>query len=199
MREWRIWLRSVRGQLTLFGATFGAAVALAVAIVCLRGPVFERYARETYPPAGSWAQEAAGALAAPETAPPRLRAIEAAVIEHANVARAARKPAPDLEELYGFWLLNPELDPDGLLAVRLTRFVPDWVMDRLQRTLAAGNPDQRARALRWLQAIAGSEETADRVRVLATQARHRAATRGEEPIRLQAESVLASGRSADGR
>lgn len=199
MRRWRAWLRTVRGQLALLAATFAAAVALAAAIVCLRGAVFERYVRETYPPAGSWARETARELSAPETPPRRLEAIRAAVIEHARRAREVRKPAQDLEELYGLWLQEPELDPDGTLAVRLTGFVPDWVTDRLRRTLAAGNPDQRGRALRWLRAIAGLEETAERVRVLAAQARRRAAARGEEAVRLEAEAVLASGRFADGR
>lgn len=199
MREWLMWLRSARGQLTLLGATFAAAVVLAVAIVGLRGAVFERYARETYPPAGAWAEEAARELSAPETSPQRLDAIGAAAAERARLARETRKTAPDLEELYGLWLLNPAADPDDLLPVRLTRRVPEWVVDRLRRTLAAGNPDQRGRALRWLRAVADLEETADRVRALADQARRRAAARGEDSIRLQAEAVLASGRLADGR
>jgi hypothetical protein len=196
---WRVWLRSVRGQLTLLGATFVGAVALAVAIVCLRGPVFERYVREKYPAAGTWAQDAARELTAPETSAERLEDIRAAAVERTRLARETRKVAPDLEELYGLWVSDPDLDPHDLLAVRLTRFVPDWVLGRLQRTLAAGNPEQRGRALRWLRAVAGLEETADRVRALAVQAQHRAAVRGEEELRRQAESVLASGRLADGR
>lgn len=199
MRGWHAWLRTVRGQLTLLGITFLGAAVLAVIIVCLREAVFERYIRETYPPAGTWAQEVARDLADPATPPQRLEAIRAAVVERANAARESRKPAPDLEELYGLWQLNPDVDPGGLMAARLTRFVPDWAIDRLKRTLAAGNPDQRGGALRWLRAIADQEETADQVRALAAQTRRRAAARGEEAIRLQAESVLASGRFANGR
>ncbi len=199
MRARRLWLRSVPGQLALFGATFVGAVVLAVAIVCLRGPLFERYARETYPPAGAWAQEAARGLSVPETALERLEDLRTATTERVRTARETRKQAQDLEELYGLWVLNPDIDTDGLLTVRMTQFVPDWVLDRLQRTLAAGTPEQRTRALHWLKQIAHLEPTADRVRVLATQARRRAADRGEEPIRSLAESVLASGRLAEGR
>lgn len=175
MRAWRMWLRTVRGQLTLFGVTFAAALVLAVAIVCLRDVLFERYARETYPSAGMWAREAARDLAARETPQPRLDAIKTAATENAKLSRETAKPARDLEELYGFWLLNPESDPDNLLPVRLTRFVPDWVIERLKRTLAAGNADQFARARLWLRAIADVEETRDRVPALEVFADRRAA------------------------
>lgn len=175
MRAWRMWLRTVRGQLTLFGVTFAAAIVLAVVIVCLRDVLFERYVRETYPPAGAWASEAARDLSAPSTPPQRVESIGVEAVEKERSARQNGKPVQDLEELYGFWLLNPESDPDNLLPVRLTRHVPDWVIARLKRTLAAGNSDQFARARRWLRAIADLDETRDRVQQLEAYADRRAA------------------------
>lgn len=194
---WKAWVRSVRGQLSLLAATLAGAVAVSVVIVCLRGVLFEHYVREKYPPAGAWAEEAARDLTVPDAPPTRLTEIRTAAAKMYNLACETKRPAKELEELYGFWIENPHLDPHGSLAVRLTQYVPEWVVARLRRTLAAGSPTQRERALQWLLAIADVNEVAGSVRELATQARHRAATRGEESIRLQAEAVLASGRLAE--
>jgi hypothetical protein len=166
----RSYIRSVHGQLTLLGGTFLGAVALAVAALCVRGAFFERYVREKYPPA----EGLEGGLTAEQA--------------EAQVRRVDEKPAT-LDRVYGAWIEDPGLDPEGRLARGLLAARGSEVLGRLRRTLTVGSPAQRGRALAWL-ALVTEEEQFPEALELGRFARQRALRRGEHDLLRQADAVL---------
>jgi hypothetical protein len=161
------YLRSVQGQMSLFGVVFVGGVVLAVAAVCLRDRLFAPFVREKYPPLDD------------------------------ELAARAREEAPadldrlgpgELEQLYGAWIEIPDLDADGRLARRLAEAQGRWLLPRLRRTLVVGNAAQRGRALDWLLLVP-LERSAEAVE-LARAARARAARRKEEELLHRADVVL---------
>jgi hypothetical protein len=188
-RTWRAWLRSVTGQLALLLGTFAGAVMLAVVIVCLRGPVFEKYVRETYPDPDDWSVHACQTLASARATSDDCRRVGEQIEEHLGKEPPPRRAAV-LERIYGAWMQDDRLDPDGLLVVRLTRLQPDWTRERLRRTLAAGSPFQRKRALEWLLLAAAAPGLEEPIEKLARQAHVRAMRRGETELSRLAAEVL---------
>jgi hypothetical protein len=196
IRAWRPWLRSLRGQLTLLAGAFLGAIVLAVVIVCLRERLFEHYVREQYPRLEGWSDEAARVLAARSSRPADIDRVGKKLeklIEDSPESQRTDQPrgCQALERIYGGWMTDEDLDPDGLLARRLTTLQPEWVLWRIRRTLVAGSPQQRGRAVAWLQSIVWVPETHEQVVTLARHAHRRAETRGEEDLRRQAAAVLA--------
>jgi hypothetical protein len=173
MKGWRDSLRSARGQMVLFGLTFLGAVALAVVALCLRDVFFEPFVREKYPALGEGDRARAGELAAENVEPGRLKELLGEV---------------NREAVYGAWVEEPDLDPARRLARRLAAAQPDWLLDRLTRTLVAGNPRQRARATQWLALL--PEGRRDEARALARFARTRAERRHEAELAEEADAVL---------
>lgn len=117
------WLATVRGQLELLALTLGAAVVLAVLLAGQRD-FFLQYVTEKYGPALASTEVAAQALEGPR--PP------------GHVAAA------EAEALYELYATAPE--PRPALAKGLVAAAPDVVARRLERTFAAGDATQRARA-----------------------------------------------------
>ena len=69
-----------------------------------------------------------------------------------------------------------------------------WSVERLRRTVAAGDVEQRLRGLAWMTAILDEAETREPVLALAERERRRAIARGEEEIVRSVDVVLAKGR-----
>jgi hypothetical protein len=196
-------LRTVRGQLALLGVIFAGAAALAVVILCLRGALFERYAREKYPPLEGYAEEAGRVLAAPESSAEQVAEVGKRLEERMKPTATPNGPrsgpgSRELDGLYGAWVADETLDPAGHLARRLTRLQPDWVFRRLRVTLVAGSPPQQSRALAWLRLVASEAEFADRAAELAAYAARKGERRGDRDIQEQAEAVIAVGVPRDG-
>jgi hypothetical protein len=192
IRTWRTWLRSVEGQCALLAGTFAGAVILAIVPLILRERLFERYAYEKYPPLEGWAEKAVGVLTSPLRRRADLERLGEEMQERIDKADP-RQRYDVLERIYGAWIADPSLDPDGLLPRRLTRMQPDWVFARLRQTLAAGRPDQRARAVEWLRLIVTDPRLSEQSLALLRYARRRAENRGEEDLRRQAVAVLDQG------
>lgn len=194
----RVWLRSAPGQLALLAAVLLGGAVLAGLIVALRGPVFERHARETYPPPDDFAREAARTLADPDADPASIEEIGRGFTEREQGAAANGKQAAprfaDLEAVYGAWIGDAALDRGGHLPRRLTELRPDWVFGRLRVTLVAGSPAQQSRALAWLERLAGDERYRPQIEPLVEYARRKAQRRGDENLRQEADAVLAPGR-----
>jgi hypothetical protein len=170
----RLWLRSVRGQLTLLGGAYLGAVALAVTALCLRSAVFERLVGETY-----------------RATPPRLAAVLRAVAAGEagdEQLQALEGEEPDL--LYEAWMADAGLDPRGRLARRLLSLHGPPMLERARRTLGVGTPAQRGRALELL-AWAGQAELRPEVVRLARYALERARRRGEDDLARRATELLA--------
>jgi len=128
MSDWKKKLRSPLGQVQLLGATLLGATIFAGFLATQQG-WFESWIREK-PPVTSAATE-------------RL----------ANDIEAGKElpiDVADLEKLYGMWLVADAL-PTAKVAMVLTTDDPDWFHDRVERTLLAGTPAQRIRALELIQ------------------------------------------------
>jgi hypothetical protein len=177
VNDWRDRVRSARGQMMLFGLTFLGAVVLAVVAVCLRDVFFERFVREKYPPLAEGDRDRAGDLAAANVEPGKLEELLRDL-----------GGAPLREAVYGAWIEEPDLDPQRRLARRLAVAQPDWLLERLARTLVAGNPQQRGRATQWLALL--PDEQNHRARELARFARIRAERRREDNLIAEADAAL---------
>jgi hypothetical protein len=146
------WLRSPAGQLSLLGATFLAALGLALAMATQRW-FFERYIVEKY-----------RALPAQLAAlPPQLTGAEAAPLVTAL-------PAADREALYEGWMQADDW-PAGAPAA-LSRADPELYLRRVKQTLLCGSDEQRRRGVRFLTA-SGHPEAAGILRRTAERARAR--------------------------
>jgi hypothetical protein len=173
----REYLRSVPGQLVLFAGTFAGAVALAVAALCLRGRVFEHYAREKYPPPSAEVQKRIDELTAGAGAARRQKLL------NEIVERAA------LDRLYGVLIEVPEVDPQGDTVRGLVDEHGVDLLRRLRRTLVVGNLSQRRGALRCLGHLQ-VPGVIDEARELAEWGRARAVRRGEKELVEQADNAL---------
>lgn len=153
--ELQRFLRTPRGQLLLLLAVLLVSVPIG-ATVGLNRAFFERYVREKYPAGSRTAQEAAQAIARGE----------------ASVARVTSLSPLDREALYRLWMRQePEIAgpvdgprgdqlppaPEGpllraeVLGPLLFRADPRGYARLLKRTLVAGTPAQRERALALAQ------------------------------------------------
>jgi hypothetical protein len=137
MMAWLKALRTVRGQVILFAATFLGAIVLALLALLLRERVFEYYVREKYPVLAEVNRKRIEELSAQDVDPKRLDELLGAVGQPDNWA-----------QVYGAWIEQPGLDPDDRLGKRLASAFSDHLPERLKRTLVAGNLEQRGRALR---------------------------------------------------
>jgi hypothetical protein len=174
----RAYLRSVHGQLALLGATFVAAAVLAVTAILLRDWFFERYVKEKYPSVGDLTRELAEGAAAG-----RLDAEDDSKL--ATMAAGSQ----GLDELYGLWIEEGDLDPAGRLARRLLELNGAGMLSRVRRTLAAGDPRQRARALDLLTLVSADGNRPEALE-LARYARRRASDRKETDLVRRADAVL---------
>ena len=138
MRINRLYLRSVRGQLSLLGAAYGGAVLLAVVAVCVRSIFFEHFFFEHFEPPSPRLQQLAGDLAAGRAGP----------------AQVAVEKAEDRQVLYGAWLSQPaqELMARSLLAADGRR-----ILERIRRTLVTGDLPQRTRAVELLGLVTADD------------------------------------------
>ncbi len=112
------------------GMTFVVAAALA-ALLATQLAFFEGYVRQKYPTATPATVRMADGAAAGEPF----------VVDEGWEERAT--------ELYGLWMTG---EADGRpFAAALLAADPDGTLERVQRTLLAGSPEQRARALELLE------------------------------------------------
>jgi hypothetical protein len=185
----RAYLRSVRGQLALLGLTFAGALGLAAAALCLRDRLFERWARESYPPLDGNVKDAALELAGMGW--DGWRGI--------TYLKDKLDEAPSgAEAVYGALIEDSELDPDGWLTGAIFFLRADYLLERMKRTLVAGDAAQRAGVLRVLgqaygklqPSLASRKVTFEQSLELVRFARRRAARRGEEALVRQADTVL---------
>jgi hypothetical protein len=176
MKRWWAQLRTVRGQLLLFAVTGVGAIALAVLAVSLRERLFERYVREKYPPLTSTDEK-------------RLRELAGAGLAAERREELLREFAgPEARErAYGGWIASPDLDPDHRLGRRFAEAQGDWLIERLKRTLVAGNRAQRGRAVAWMALLPDRPEAL----ALLDFARTRALRRNEHDLLQQADDVRA--------
>jgi hypothetical protein len=168
-------LRSLPGQLSLFGIAFAGAVVLAVAAVCLRGRIFEPFIREKYP-------------AVDEALEARLCRLACDALDDEEAREELRRLEKQREALYGAWIERPDLDPSGRFARLFGGVHSPWLLARLEQTLVAGNVAQRRRAQTWLKYL--PEEMAGEARALAEFARERALHRREDDLVQELDAVL---------
>lgn len=191
MKRLRLYLRSVPGQLALFGVVLlGAAVLACLPYFFRSWSYFEGSVYEKYPELPDAVRRLAGTLGDPDK---NEEEIEAAQDELKGRERKAdpQKGRQDLEAIYGAWIEEADgIGDDKVLARRLLAYDRDWVIARLKRTLAAGSEEQRGRALRFLRAISQEKGVGDEVKELVGLARKRASRRGETKLVEQADAVL---------
>jgi hypothetical protein len=172
MKLSRVYLRSIRGQLTLLGVTYLGAVALAVVALCLRNWFFESTVREKYAPV-----------------PQSLQSLARDVAEGKGGKEQLEKLSlPEVDLLYGYWIDQPELDAEGRLIQCLLSSHGPLILSRVRRTLVCGNPQQRARAADILS-LPPEALRPEAIRLLQF-ARVRAQRRGEQTLARQASAVL---------
>jgi len=117
------WLRHPAAPAWLIGGTFALAIAVAVVFASWRS-LFDGLVREKYGTADAKAEATVQQLA----------------------AGAPWQPTNEqLEQLYRHWMRGG----DGMeaFARSLATLQPQWLAQRVGRTLAAGSPEQRRRAL----------------------------------------------------
>jgi len=192
MRLSREFLRSIEGQLALLGIIFVGATVLAVAALALRNLLFEPYIRDRYP---SPPAELAARLT--ELAEDRA-AVEKIENELERLARLRARSEIQLlaarEDIfhaaYGFWIERPELDPQGRVAKCFFSAHGQFTIERIRLTLAAGNEEQRGRAVVLLRWAVESDSQAEAIQ-LCRFARQRAERRYESALVQQADRTLA--------
>jgi len=189
MPRWRAFLRSVPGQLSLFGITFLGAVVLAVVGLFFRDSFFERHSHEHYKPLSSATEKVAKELLRNDlTAEQEKKALE-------QLGEMPSEREQQLDELYGTWIEDrlqepgQRLDPNNRLARRLMRLCGSEMLQRVGRTLVVGNAAQRSRALQMLE-LADSEALRPGSIELARYARTRAERRGDVDLAHQAADLL---------
>lgn len=201
MRPWRVYLRSVQGQLLLLGVAFAGAAVLAIIPRFFRDRIFEYYCREGYPPMDGAAEKAVQVLNRPGATNEQI--VE--VIDELRKRKGTVGPSveyPGLERVYGSWIEDAGTRESGLVARRLTgsdrSWLREWTLNRLRTTLVTGNVEQREAAVEWIEAALGDEELKDEtraeLRVLLEHARARALRRGEAGLASRAGTVLSRGR-----
>ena len=180
LREIRRQLKTARGQLLLFGATFCGAIVMAIGALCLKPVLFEPYIRHRLPPLSAPMREFADRVTLETSSDDDFRTLREA----------------DVNSLYG-GLINGEVeDPDNYIIDGLIQFRPGVVLDRLRITVATGSSNQKLRALRLLER-SRAEDRVQAVR-LSQVLVDRAIRTGDLQIQQTAESVLYSLNSVDG-
>jgi len=168
------WLRSVQGQLSLLAIALGGAVVLAVAALCFRSIFFERYVSEKY---RQPTQELATLLLA---------------VADGSATDGQREKLADEsgDKLFEAWMVDDKLDAEGRLARYLWSTRGGAILDRVRRTLAAGDAEQR---LRVLDLLAWAEQSDQRAAAaeLCQFAVRKAERRGESQVAARAGAVLA--------
>ena len=169
MRLSRPLLRSVAGQFTLLGVVFAGGIVLAGVALASRSWFFENFVREKYP----------------ET-PERIQAL---LQEFPKREELAKFPREDVERLFEAWIAREDFDPHGGLAQNMLATHSTLIFERVRRTLVAGNPQQRGRAVTLLAWAQGDEQKTEALR-LCRWARDRAGRRQEAELAGQAQAVL---------
>lgn len=174
-KDWKIFLRSVRGQFTLLGITYAGALVLAIGAVCTRSLLFERFVREKHPPLPSALRSVAEDFSSGRTHGKRFESLSSA----------------ELDALYGAWISEFVADPHARLAMALWKHHGEETMNRLRGTLVAGNRKQQMRALDLL-AFQARGELRPVVAELSRYALDRARRRGDDELRFKAAGILAN-------
>lgn len=117
------WLRRPSAPAWLIGGTFALAIATAIVFASWRS-LFDGLVREKYGTADAAAE---------------------ATVKQLTAAQPWQPTKEQLEQLYRHWMRGG----DGLeaFARELARQQPQWLAQRVERTLAAGTAEQRRRAL----------------------------------------------------
>jgi hypothetical protein len=190
MRGLRLYLRSVPGQLALFGVVFLGAAVIAFVPYFFRERFFERHLKETYPDLAGYADQAARVLGSPHSDKDDVEKVYDELVKRDKKVTDSRLRWKNLDAIYGAWIQGDAPGDPMLLARRLVEFQPDRLVERVQRTLAAGDPAQRERAIDFLAAVAKEEGMRDDVIRLARAARTRALRRGEAEVAERAGALL---------
>jgi hypothetical protein len=132
----RTWLRSPAGQLILVAVTFAVAVIIAVVMAANRG-FFEKYIHENYP------EPSAATISLLERLEP-------------GAAEEEKEELPGLnlqvrESLYQAWMWNQEAERYRYAPRVLMQMYPIYFRQRIERTLAAGNLEQKGKALEFIR------------------------------------------------
>lgn len=132
-------LHTVRSQFLLIGLLFFITTVFA-AVMATRHDWFESFVKEKFSPL-----------------PPHLYPlVEASTRNELNVEDIAKLPRHDLLALYDHWMGMPQLPsltmPGALMVVDRGVYI-----ERLEQTLVCGTPEQRQRALYFIE-LAGSQE-----------------------------------------
>jgi hypothetical protein len=190
MRWFRLYLRSVPGQLMLFGGVFLGAAVVGCLPYFFRESFFERGLREQYADLEGYAAEAIRVLSSPHSDEEEREKVYDELRKRDKKVTDATKRWKNLESLYGAWARDDVPGDADVLARRLVEFQPDWVLQRLRQTLAAGDADQRGRGVEFLKAVAREKGIEDEVRQLARAAEEKARRRGEAKVARLAKEVL---------
>ncbi|MBI4606381.1 MAG: hypothetical protein HY721_30820 [Planctomycetes bacterium] len=174
MRLSRDGIRSPRGQLALLAGAYAGALVLAVVALALRSAFFESFVREKHPPLPEGLKGKVERLRAGE-GPGQVTPEEAA-------------------DLYGAWIDDPALDPEGRVPRALLSGGPSGMSASalsaaVRRTLAAGSAAQRLRALGFLAGAAHPALRDEALRLARSLTEH-ARRRGEREIVVRGEAVL---------
>jgi hypothetical protein len=190
MRWFRLYLRSVPGQLLLFAGTFLGAAVVACVPYFFRESLFEKGLREQYADLEGYAAEAIGVLSSPHADEEEREKVYDELRKRDKKVTDTTKRWKNLEAIYGAWARDDVPGDDAVLARRLIDFEPKWVLQRLRQTLAAGDADQRGRAVEFLKAVAREKGMEDEVRQLARAAEQKARRHGEEKVARLAKGIL---------
>jgi hypothetical protein len=132
----RVWLRSPAGQLSLVAVTFAVAVVIAVVMAVNRG-FFEKYIREKYP------EPSAATISLLEKLEPGDTGNQEDVLIGQNLQV--------LESLYQAWMWNQDEEKYRHAPRVLTQMYPAYFKQRIERTLAGGNLEQKGKALEFIR------------------------------------------------
>lgn len=170
--------RTTRGQLTLIGVLYGAALLAACTALSLRGAWFAGTVREKFPDPEKNEDVARWQALARDIASGRREPTELKTLGDA-----------ELTSIYGVLLDEPDVDPAGRLLDAFRSERPEALLARLRRTLAAGNQPQRLRALGFLETMPTLKFVSE-VRALSGYALARARRLGEPEVAAVAARVL---------
>lgn len=138
-RELRRFLRSPRGQLTIILGTLAGAVVVAL-VVALNRSFFEGYVREKYPQPAVEITTLSGAIERGEQGKEAIRRL-------APTGRTG---------LYHVWMRAESTDGLTRLPAACYAADPPHYAALLERTLAAGSPTQRTRAIGFARQSGGA-------------------------------------------
>jgi hypothetical protein len=133
-------IRTLKGQLLLFGAMFAGSVVLAVVMATQR-PFFEKFIAEKY-----------GVL------PESIKTVADGVAESGKIEAEAFSKLTEEERLllYDDWMTRPDPPPPRTPAA-LVAADPKMYLSRAERSLVGGSDNQKTRALKFFE-LAGSKD-----------------------------------------